>query len=1062
MIYAEHRSRLVKWIRKQLIGPASAEDLTKEYHPIDRYPTGTLFPIIPGEEGLDPADNDEAYADPANTDTNEDQEAQPTAKARRYTPPSSVGFSFYAEGEHIEFQAGFSVSRYRRTGERDEQGRFKGFSYERNVIHPGAETLSFTIDASTKRAVFNDRKGVLEGHGALDILYRPFHKGWIITISLLNKQQLPEITPTYKQQLSELTFFEVELRCFLDAGQIGIYPRVDKNLLSEEEQELELQYKHRHIYAVGHGAAVDWREEKSRVREIWADFIPAVEVPQVTADTSDDQALSLFRLTQIGKDSSVLGDLQAFVEGYAVWIMKQKEVANTLDPDEAEPAGRILKRMQTTQKRMQHGVAFLLSNATATQAFRITNQAMLDQMQQSDQIAGKTKGKSAYRWRPFQLAFLLTVIESSAIEDNNFRDTVDLIWFPTGGGKTEAYLGLLAFLIVWRRLKHTGSYGGTAVLMRYTLRLLTTQQFTRATKIICALELIRRRHPELGDEPITVGMWVGEATSSNTYTDALKSVQRAAEGHTQALRRLVLLECPWCGEDFRASNSYISNETTFHFQCTNQACAFGGGHDPTLPCNVVDEALYEKPPTLLFATVDKLARLAWDERSNTFFGINGNKPPELIIQDELHLIAGALGSIAGLYEAALDSILINKGVYPKYIASTATIRMAADQIKKLYGRDLAVFPPPGLSCDDNYFARTVPLDVRPGRLYLGYLAPALNRQKCLAPLAAALHIAPEALFSEEENREALLDAWWTMIVYHGSLKGVGNTHNAYYTEIRNIVERLKAEYQQSQQQEQNRYIKNIQRPLPQIAQLTSISTAEENAQTFSRLALNHEHHDSLDVALATNMVSVGLDVSRLALMVINGQPLTTAEYIQASSRVGRSDVPGLVITNFYRDQARSLSHYENFRAYHDAFYRFVEPTSITPYTHQARSRALHAALVIMLRHSFSSLLEDRKADRLDPDTPEILQATDRFFNRCRNADPERADEVMLHLHQLMDEWKNVIQYCHKEKLGLAYRGSYNDRSTYRLLYTHDDKIKGLWATLNSMRNVENTAFLKPL
>ena len=752
---------------------------------------------------------------------------------------------------------------------------------------------------------------------------------------------------------------------------------------------------------------------------------------------------------------------------------------------------------------MRAGVKLLRCDTDAALAFRLANRAMLDQMRQRDRARGRSRDAREYRWRPFQLAFLLAVIASTIDERDRARDVLDLIWFPTGGGKTEAYLGLFAFLVVWRRLRYgEAGGGGTAVLMRYTLRLLTRQQFERAARIVCALELLRRRGvAQLGDEPVSVGLWVGAAASPNSFQEAARQVagmtpegggpgtemaavaehladndvgqvpnsapsQLTRGGDGGSGHHLVLQSCPWCGQRLTAPHSYRAGPTEFQFLCRNDACAFGDGRP--LPCNVVDEALYEQPPTLLVGTIDKFARLAWEERAAAFFGRGVRRPPELVIQDELHLIAGPLGSVAGVYEAAVETVLEQRGVRPKYVASTATIRMAREQVRRLYGREMAVFPPPGLSADDSWFARTD--RSRPGRLYVGYLAPGLDQQHCLAPLAAALLAAPPALFEDQRDRDDLLDAWWTQVIYHGSLRGVGASHNAFVTDVRTFLRRLDAERREAARNDGEPGASHSlasggdavdtdgRRSQPAIAQLTSQSTAQENARTFDRLEAPRGAADCLDAVLATNMISVGVDVDRLAAMVINGQPLTTAEYIQASSRIGRAGVPGLVFANYYRHQARSLSHYENFRPYHESFYRFVEPTSVTPFTYQVRKRALHAALVIALRHGCDGLTANSAAGRFDENDARVRAVVEALKGRCGRADSDAAEATAEHLRQLVDEWQEAAARCQREKRGLQYdcRG----READRLLGEFDGARPGLWKTLHSMRNIEDTAVLR--
>lgn len=1080
-VFTEPRKRLINWVRCQLIGPPepATDDLVlRGVLPTERFPCGALYPTSQCGEGIDPASEEIDEAE-GTVDINGENSAEP-ATVRRYIPPSSLGFSFFIKGEDIRFQVLSSAARYERS-ERDEQGQYKLIEWIRRKLT--SEQTNDEVFENIRCPEKNHRQSFssLAGRARIDVQWRQYADGWIVTISLCNAQEIADSSTMtgrdYVYERAENTLFEASLRCVIDSGDIGVYPRVDRNLLDKEEQEIELQYANRHIYAVGHGCATNWKIKDDKVIELRSETMPAVEVPQMTADTGagGESVLTLAKLAEIDNaHTALLPELDDFINGYASWVTSQRDYTPELAGDDSETAECIIDRMDTVVSRMRASLCLLSNNLQVRTAFALANRAMLDQMRQHDHIQGKPQSDDVYRWRPFQLAFLLTTLESTVDEDHESRDTVDLIWFPTGGGKTEAYLGLIAFQIALRRLRHSATGGGTAVLMRYTLRLLTRDQFIRATRLICALELIRREREDLGSESITIGMWVGDATSPNTFQRATEILKKAIAAKEKP--ELVLDHCPWCGQGFEASRNYVSTLKHFHFLCSNSDCGFGASADGLLPCNIVDEALYAEPPTMLVATVDKFARLAWEERANVFLGGNRHRPPELIIQDELHLIASALGSVAGLYEAAIDTVLQIRGVYPKYIASTATIRMADQQVKRLYGRDVAVFPPPGLSCDDSYFARTVPLSMRPGRVYVGYLAPMLNRQQCLAPLAATLLLAPQVLFDSDQHEDELMDAWWTQVVYHGSLNGVGNSHTAFFSDVRDFMrlllatseqtgsENSEAQFQEETEEQISQYEKGKkqERTTLSIAQLTSLQTAKENADIFARLSKTREEDGCLDAVLATNMISVGLDVARLALMIINGQPLTTAEYIQASSRVGRSETPGVVFANYYREQARSLSHYESFRPYHEAFYRFVEPTSVTPFTYQARLRALSAALVIVIRHGGFGLLNNSAAANFDPQNSHVAKAVEQFKRRCVTSASDRSDEVSKHIDTLIANWQREIERCSLARRQLEYVVPDNDKGRDRLLYNHDDQIRGLWPTLQSLRNVENTALLKVL
>jgi hypothetical protein len=315
------------------------------------------------------------------------------------------------------------------------------------------------------------------------------------------------------------------------------------------------------------------------------------------------------------------------------------------------------------------------------------------------------------------------------------------------------------------------------------------------------------------------------------------------------------------------------------------------------------------------------------------------------------------------------------------------------------------------------------------------------------------------LFNDQSERDALLDAWWTIVSYHGSLKGVGNAYNAIDKDVRKYVEAY-LQGEKSSDDERKEVAESIARldsTRRRVQQLSSVVDIETNHQTFSRLTKHWNDEDHLDVLVSTNMISVGVDVSRLATMVVNGQPQTTAEYIQASSRVGRGDVPGIVFTNYARSQARSLSHYEGFRPYHESFYRYVEPTSVTPYSYPCRKRSLHAALVIAMRHGAGLLSEDSVKD-FDPSDPNISAIVSKLENRCGEADPERAEATKAHLSALQQEWLSFIE-ANRSVMAMCYSDNSGNLNSERLLFTFDSQVTGVWSTLQSMRNVEHTALV---
>ena len=417
------------------------------------------------------------------------------ARRRRYVPPSSVGFSCCVRGE-VRLAITASAAVYEGAGERGEGGRFQSREYTRTPLPEQSVTWSGAA------AFDGSGETMWDGRAGIDVHARPHGDGTILTVTLCNRSELAPDAPPHVRTQDRVgkSLFEARLECAVERGELVEYPRVDPSLLTDEEQELELQYREQRIYAIGHGAAANWDVNPRGAARIRSDFMPEAEVPMMTVDTGgEDAVLDLARLAA----SSMMDDLARSAEGYSDWIRERRRVASALPtPVEQATANRICSRMGIALDRMRACVEMLRTDPLAAESFRLANRAMLDQMRQTDRVAGRETESDHYRWRPFQLAFLLTVMPSAIREDDDYRDVLDLIWFPTGGGKTEAYLGLIAFLIVWRRLKYPDSGGGTVAFMRYTLRLLTRQQFERAARMMCALELIRRRDPaRLGRRP---------------------------------------------------------------------------------------------------------------------------------------------------------------------------------------------------------------------------------------------------------------------------------------------------------------------------------------------------------------------------------------------------------------------------------------------------------------------------------------------------------------------------------------------------------------------------------
>jgi hypothetical protein len=586
----------------------------------------------------------------------------------------------------------------------------------------------------------------------------------------------------------------------------------------------------------------------------------------------------------------------------------------------------------------------------------------------------------------------------------------DLLFFPTGGGKTEAYLGLAAFVIAHRRLTGPGVLGaGVAVIMRYTLRLLTLDQLARAAGVVCALELMRddpgnvdaKGRKILGDWPIEIGLWVGSDASPNRLGRTGDGDRHTAVGRVQRYRNgqdrrapAPLKACPWCGTAFKPTSfACVPNNNApvnMEIRCVNTACDFTRGR--ALPVLTVDEPIYRRLPAFLIATVDKFASLPWQGEPGAFFGNverfepglgffgaaepgqgrpldNGwmLDPPALIIQDELHLISGPLGTIAGLYEAAIDQLssrqIGDRRVRPKIIASTATVRRAQAQIKALFDRaETRIFPPPGMDRTDSFFAQTIPSSKQPARLYVGISAQGRGPKLVFLRALTTLVAAAQAEYGRVSTTPNPADPYMTAVCYFNALRELGGARRIVEDEVRDRAGRYGTQRRRVVPKDAPFADRRLREPM----ELTSRVSTDDVAKAKQRLdAPFGASSETVDVALATNMISVGLDITRLGLMLVQGQPKTAAEYIQATSRVGRDhNRPGLVVAVLNLHKPRDRMHFEQFGQFHRTFYRAVEATSVTPWAARALDRALAAVVVAAARHIDPSLTPESAVSRL--------------------------------------------------------------------------------------------------
>lgn len=1111
------RDDLVEMLWRELLGPFDGPDEILRQRPAGRYLVGRLAP--PGTI-VSPDENEGAF------DAGRGEEDPGTAYVSPISMamnPSSIGFSFTVESEvrDIQIVAEWGTYTEEKHSVEGKDGNTRKVSNWVRTPHIANRTI-----AITDSGVQDIANGV-----QIQWLLRTLPNSGRRAVSVFLINRIRSDDPTQPDDSEWL--FQPRLLARHPRGLAVFQPRslddvVEFEALDPDRRGDELLFRDRPEYAVGHGCAVNWEAEGGTgATEVRTVILPVYELARINPRESDQPGLDMRRLGGTPPDS-LTGDqlvelLSPLAQAYGDWIKGLTSRVTGLDVRLQKQASEHIEACLLVHERIVEGIRLLggsnEASRLARRAFCFANRAMTLQRTRSVVALGRRQGSPLLptdeipaTWRPFQIAFILINLPPLVDRNHESRRTCDLLWFPTGGGKTEAYLGLAAFVLALRRIRTRVSgfraAGGVGVLMRYTLRLLTVQQFQRATTLICACEYLRQEEGEWGREPFSIGLWVGGSATPNRYSEPSSYWGDGAKEALQKWRDrkpttrgtpVQLLSCPWCGAslgpyDYEADD-YEQRVKIF---CSDDDCAFSRINThwqefQGIPAHTVDEQVYHNTPSLVIATVDKFAQMAWNGRVQALFGrvqrrcerhgyittgevhpsrhnkdnkrrwpradvidVEPFEPPDLVIQDELHLISGPLGTLVGLYETAVDELasveVQGRRHPPKVVASTATIRRARQQVHSLFHRSLTVFPPAGLDSADSWFGLEIQPEEEPGRLYLSVFAPGKSVKTALVRVYATLLSRARTL---HEKDPVAGDAYMTLIGYFNSLRELGGAVRLAEDDIpgriRVLTSRPTSEFS-------NRILYERQ-------ELTSNKKAEEVPKILGRLERQFpagtlpKGEYPIDVLFASNMISVGVDIDRLGLMVVNGQPKTTAEYVQATSRVGRK-TPGLVAMVYNWTRPRDISHYERFRSYHAGLYRHVEPTSVTPFSSRARDKGLAGVLTSLVRQGNATMAPEQAARDFDSDDEWSRQVVELILARATAlVGLDEAEQTRAELRGLVNEWVAVAS--NNKGLPWSRRGHTTVNQNKRWLIDQQEDIErqGVFVAPGSLREVETEVHL---
>ena len=1021
------RESIISRLKEDLIGPHQDSEVLEgvRIRPSDMYLTGILWSY---GDRMGAVDDDGSESDDEENDG--PSAASPVGQQR----PCTMGISFCVEDRQGPCPINITVrfATYSHESIPEVGGKQKQLRWARQPFC--IERKNFELPESGNKIEQLSAEN-LHASVELHVRTRPSPAGRLVTVTLINRSRAPL---GERNEAESLILFQTRLE-IRPAEHTQIVPRPSRPSANDEDEEVgRLLYRKTPEFATGHQCSASWKARGRTATLVATEWLPQTSVVAFREDGDDvfkqlviEGSLDAQSLASLTEDE-LLSRLERLPAAYSQWINKLEIEAKSLSSELKTIAYRNLQTCKDVEERIATGVSAMRRDRRLLQSFQLANAAM------ALQHSWKTfKEPRPLRWRPFQLGFILMAADSTCRAEALDREVLDLLWFPTGGGKTEAYLALVAMLAFHRRsgYENPDDGSGNAAVMRYTLRLLTAQQFERAAALILACELIRlglapnkKFSSKSGEVPFSIGLWVGGDATPNNFADAV-----ASRGNRDGATAAQIDDCPCCHGKVRWN--YDESAESVQPYCENEQCLLG----PRLglwPVYTVDSDIYRKRPTLLIGTIDKFALLTTKEDVGQLFAFGTDQSTDLIIQDELHLISGPLGTIAGVYETAFDWLLRKNERRAKVVGSTATIRRASDQVRALFDRKSCQFPPPGLDSDNSGFA--VRDMETPPRVYLGVTTAGRSAKFTLQAVAGSLlQSAGNTVGISDADR----DGYATLLAYFNSLRELGGAIVQLLDDVPDSMHLYSSRRGE------------MQRMNAPPRELTSRVSQKEIIEILAELKIEAGQPGTVDVVLATNMVSVGVDVSRLGIMVMNGQPKTRSEYIQATSRVGRSVYPGLVVSVLNAAKPRDRSHFETFYGWHSTLYRDVEATSVTPFASRARDRALHAALVAMIRHGDTSMAQRPDLSRAPDDLlSDVVTEIERRVASIDNREKDACnDEIDERLSNWQDRAPSAYNNPYRPNKSLLISADLNAqrRATGRL-------PAAAWPTMNNMRSVEAT------